>query len=197
MYPLNPPADPFVLFALWFAEANESEPADANAMSLATVSADGRPATRIVLMKGVDARGIIFYTNLESRKAVEMAANRFVHLDFHWKTLKRQVRIDGAVTPVGDAEADTYFAGRPRESQLGAWASDQSRPMPGREAFETRFATHKARFEGQPVPRPPHWGGYLVTPDQFEFWQDRPNRLHDRQVYSRDGNGWTTGLLYP
>ncbi len=194
---IEPAANPFDLFARWFAEASESESADPNAFALATATPDGRPSTRIVLMKDWDERGFVFYSNQHSRKGRELAANPHVHMDFHWKSLKRQVRIDGTAEVVGDAEADMYFASRPRDSQLGAWASDQSRPMPDRAAFEARFAEARQRFEGGDVARPPHWSGWRVTPSRIEYWQDRPNRLHDRLVYTRDESGWSTGLLYP
>ena len=192
-----PPADPFALFADWFSEAAASEPSDPNAMSLATAAADARPSVRIVLCKHFDARGFVFYSNSESRKGNELATNPHVYLNFHWKTLKRQVRVEGTAAPVGPSEADAYFASRPRDSQLGAWASDQSRPMRDRESFERRMVAFAAKFDGRPVPRPPHWIGWRVTPVQLEFWQDRPNRLHDRLTYTRVGDGWTTRLLYP
>lgn len=191
------PADPFEHFAAWFGEASALEPSDPNAMSLATATADGRPSVRIVLCKGFDDRGFVFYSNRESRKGDELDANRRVHLNFHWKSLKRQVRVDGIVDLVTPAEADAYFASRHRESQLGAWASDQSRPMRDRETFERRMVAFAAKYEGRPVPRPKHWVGWRVAPSQIEFWQDRTNRLHDRLVYRRSGERWTTGLLYP
>ena len=190
--------DPFALFDAWFAEAQASEPNDPNALSLATADADGRPSVRMVLLKGHGPDGFVFYTNRESRKAREMAANPHAALLFHWKSLRRQVRIEGPLTWATDAESDAYFASRSRDSQLGAWASDQSRPLADRATFENRFAEMQARFAGADVPRPPHWGGYRLTPDRIEFWQDRAHRLHERRVFDRatDG-GWTEGLLYP
>lgn len=189
--------DPFARFADWFAEASATEPSDPNAFALATAAPDGRPAVRVVLCKFWDSRGFVFYTNLDSRKGAELGANPMVHMDFHWKTQRRQVRIDGRAELVPDAEADAYFATRPRDSQLGAWASEQSRPLADRETFEARLAEMAARFAGGDVPRPPRWSGWRIVPRQIEFWQDRDNRLHERLVFTRVAGGWTTGLLYP
>ncbi|MDO6416376.1 pyridoxamine 5'-phosphate oxidase [Sphingomonas sp. BIUV-7] len=189
--------DPDALFETWLAEAQASEPNDPVAMTLATVGADGQPSARMVLMKGHDARGFVFYSNQQSRKAGELAGTPRAALLFHWKSLRRQVRIEGPVSIVAADEADAYFASRGRDSQLGAWASDQSRPLDARETFEARFDEMAARFEGGAVPRPPHWGGYRVNPERIEFWQDRAHRLHERRLFTRDGDGWTEGLLYP
>jgi pyridoxamine 5'-phosphate oxidase len=189
--------DPIQLFDTWFAEAKASEPNDPNALALATADADGRPSVRMVLLKGHGPDGFVFYTNRESRKAGELATNAQAALLFHWKSLRRQIRIEGTVSLATDAESDAYFASRSRDSQLGAWASDQSRPLANRETFESRFEEVKARFGGQDVSRPPFWGGYRVTPSAIEFWQDRAHRLHERRLFTRAAGSWTEGLLYP
>ncbi|MEG3169531.1 pyridoxamine 5'-phosphate oxidase [Sphingomonas sp. LB3N6] len=189
--------DPIALFDAWYAEARETEINDSNAVALATADAEGRPSVRMVLLKGHGPDGFVIYTNRESRKAGNLAVNRYAALLFHWKSLRRQVRIEGPVSLVSDAESDAYFASRGRDSQLGAWASDQSRPLDSRETFEQRFAEMQARFEGGDVPRPPHWGGYRIAPDRIELWRDREHRLHERRLFVRDGGGWSEGLLFP
>ncbi len=189
--------DPHQLFESWFAEARLSEPELAEAMALATADAAGNPSVRMVLMKGHDQRGFVFYTNQRSRKGEELAANPNAALLFHWKSLRRQVRVEGAVEPVSPEEADVYFARRPRESQLGAWASDQSRPMESRQDFEERYARMAERFDGGEVPRPAWWSGWRVVPERIEFWTDRAHRLHERRLFTREGANWTEGLLYP
>jgi pyridoxamine 5'-phosphate oxidase len=189
--------DPFQLFADWFAEARESEPNDPDAMALATSTPDGRPSVRMVLLKGHGPEGFAFYTNLDSRKGAELSANGRAALLFHWKSLRRQVRIEGPVGPVRDLEADAYFDTRSRDSQLGAWASWQSRPLDARATFEKRYEEMARRFEGETVPRPLRWSGFRVMPELFEFWSDRPHRLHERRIFTRTGSGWQEGLLYP
>ena len=189
--------DPFQLFDEWFAEARASEVNDAEAMALATADALGQPSVRMVLLKGHGPDGFIFYTNEESAKGRQLAADPQAALLFHWKSLRRQVRIEGVIERVSDAEADAYFATRGRDSQLGAWASDQSRPLDNREHFEARFEKMKQRFDGQDVRRPPHWGGYCVIPRRIEFWSDRAHRLHERRLFTLSDGGWSEGLLYP
>ena len=190
--------DPITLFDTWFAEARASEPNDPEAMALATADADGRPSVRMVLLKGHDDRGFVFYTNLDSRKGGELAANPHASLLFHWKSLRRQVRVEGPVEAVSDAEADAYFASRGRDSRLGAWASDQSRPLPDRATFEAHFEAMRAKFDGGDVPRPPRWSGFRIIPQAIELWQDRAHRLHERRLFTRSGDGtWTEGMLYP
>ncbi len=189
--------DPFALFDTWFAEAKVGEPHDAEAMALATAGRDGRPSVRMVLLKGHGPDGFVFYTNDDSVKGQQLAENPQAALLFHWKSLRRQVRIEGAVEPVAEAEADSYFATRSRDSQLGAWASDQSHPLESRGLFERRYEEMKQRFDGQSIPRPPHWGGYRLVPRRIEFWTDRPHRLHERRLFTRTDGGWEESLLYP
>ncbi len=192
-------AEPFRLFEAWFEEAKGSEPNDPNAMALATVDPDGLPDVRMVLLNGRDARGFVFYTNTESAKGRELAATPKAAVVFHWKSLRRQIRIRGPVERVTDAEADAYFASRPRLSQIGAWASQQSRPLEGRFALEGAVAKVTAQHALGSVPRPPHWTGFRILPVQMEFWHDRPFRLHDRIVFTRAGEAesWSKTRLYP
>jgi pyridoxamine 5'-phosphate oxidase len=189
--------DPFHLFDEWFKAAAETEPDEPNAVALATVGAEGMPSVRMVLLKGVDDRGFVFYTNYESRKGRQLLANPQAALCFHWKSRKRQVRIEGKVEQVSPEDADAYFATRARTSQIGAWASQQSRPLAGRFELEKRVAQFTAKFGIGTVPRPPHWSGFRIVPELIEFWENRPFRLHDRLVYHRDGDGWRTERLYP
>ena len=189
--------EPFALFGQWLEDAKAKEPNDANAMTLATVDADGLPDARMVLLKGFDDQGFVFYTNTQSSKGVELEANPKAALLFHWKSLRRQVRIRGNVTRVSDAEADAYFASRARQSQIGAWASDQSRPLPDRFALEKRVAEFTVKFGLGKIARPPHWTGYRVVPSSLEFWRDRAFRLHDRVRFVRAGDGWAASKLFP
>ncbi len=195
---ITPAGDPFALFAEWLAEAERSEPNDANAMALATADASGQPNVRMVLLKGVDS-GFVFYSNRESLKGGELAANPRAAVNFHWKSLRKAVRVQGRIEQVSDAEADAYFATRPKDSQIGSWASDQSRPMEGRFVFEKRIAEYALKYGFGTVPRPPHWTGWRILPTRIEFWRDRPFRLHDRLVYSRaDAKApWMTERLFP
>lgn len=194
-------ADPFARFAAWMAEATRSEPNDPNAVCLATCTPDGRPSARMVLLKGVDPRGFVFYTNLESRKGRELAANPHAALCFHWKTLARSVRVEGPVEPVGTEEADAYYASRARGSRIGAWASRQSRPLEGRWALEKAVAEYTLKFGLGEIPRPEFWSGFRLLPERIEFWRDMPFRLHDRQVFHREGpaerGSWRVEALYP
>ncbi|MGD9600969.1 MAG: pyridoxamine 5'-phosphate oxidase [Gammaproteobacteria bacterium] len=189
--------DPFEWFAAWLADAERQEPTNPSAASVATVGADGRPSVRMVLLRGFDTRGFVFYTNLESRKGGELRRHPVAALCFYWKSLGRQVRVEGAIELVSDAEADAYFASRPRDSQIGAWASQQSQVLETRFALEKRVAQFAARFGFGTVPRPPFWSGYRVVPDAIEFWAEGAFRLHDRTQYQRDGDTWTVSKLYP
>jgi pyridoxamine 5'-phosphate oxidase len=190
-------ADPFDVFRRWFDEATAREPADPTTMTLATSSPDGAPTARMVLLKDADARGFVFYSNAGSRKGENLAANPRAALVFYWPALGRQVRIEGRVEPVGDAEADAYFASRPRISKLGAWASDQSRPLADNATLERRVAEMDARFPDDDIPRPPHWRGWRVVPERIEFWRDMPYRLHERTLFTRAGDRWTACKLFP
>jgi pyridoxamine 5'-phosphate oxidase len=191
-------AEPFGLFAAWLAEAEKSEPNDPNAMALATVDETGLPDVRMVLMKGFDEDGFVFYTNLESAKGEELGATMKAALCFHWKSLRRQVRVRGPVKRVSDAEADAYFASRPRGSRIGAWASKQSRPLESRFALEKAVAEYTAKYPIGAIPRPAHWSGFRILPESIEFWADRPFRLHDRIRFTREATGgWKKTRLYP
>ena len=191
-------SDPFRLFDEWYADAQASEPNDPGAMAIATADADGRPSVRIVLLKAHGPDGFVFYTNERSRKGDELAQNPRAALLLHWKSLRRQVRIEGPVSRVSSEQSDAYFATRSRDSQLGAWASDQSSPLPSRDEFENRYQKMQAKFDGVDVPRPPHWGGFSIDPETIEFWIDKPHRLHERRLFTRLADGsWTEGLLYP
>ena len=189
--------NPFELFANWLDEARASEPNNPDAAAFASADANGRPSVRMVLIRRHGPEGFTFFTNLDSKKGEDLIANPYGSFAMHWKSLGRQIRADGPVEIVSDAEADDYFATRDRESQIGAWASLQSQPLDRRDTFEQRFAEAKARFEGQDVPRPPRWSGFRLTPETIEFWSERPHRLHERRLFTRSGDGWTEGLLYP
>jgi pyridoxamine 5'-phosphate oxidase len=196
-----PPAmvDPFQRFAAWYADAVKAIPEEPNAMVLSTVGQGGRPSARVVLLKGFDARGFVFYTNLDSRKGSELALHPAASLTFYFRPLHRQVRVEGLAQEVSKDEADAYFATRARGSQVGAWASAQSAPLPNRATLEGRVAEVEAQHQGKPIPRPPHWSGFRLVPDRIEFWVGRENRLHEREVFTREGPDapWTSQHLYP
>ncbi|MGK3992560.1 pyridoxamine 5'-phosphate oxidase [Sorangium sp. So ce1024] len=191
------PTDPLVLARELLEQRQTTEPTDATAMTLATADASGRPSARMVLLKGIDDRGFVFFTNYASRKAADLEANPFAALCIHWAKAAEQIRVEGRVERISDAESDAYFATRPRGSQIGAWASRQSAPLSSRERLIERVREIEARFEGRPVPRPAFWGGYRVVPERIELWRGQESRLHDRVVYLRDGDGWRIERLYP
>lgn len=194
----QPPIDPIALFSAWYREAEAAEPVNPSAMTLATATPEGRPSARLVLLKGHDADGFVFYTNLNSAKSGELDANPHAALCFYWKSLARQVRIEGRVEPVSAADADAYFASRARGSKIGAWASDQSQPLESREVLEQRAQAFEAKFPGEDIPRPPFWSGYRVVPERIEFWTERGDRMHDRQLFERTADGaWRQSELYP
>ena len=189
--------EPFERFATWLAEAEAREPNNPSAMSVATVDAHGRPSVRMLLLRGFDERGFVFYTNLDSRKGRELRERAYAALCFHWKSLDRQVRVEGRIEPVSSEEADAYFASRPKDSQIGAWASQQSQPLKTHFELESRVAKYGLLYGIGKVPRPPFWSGFRVVPDAIEFWEERPFRLHDRTLYKRSDDGWTTTRLFP
>ena len=197
MFAETPPDDPLSLFRTWFSDAEGKEPNDHNAVALASVGPDGMPSLRMVLLKGYDEAGFVFYTNLGSRKGQQLQGHPKAALLFHWKSLRRQIRIEGPVSPVSEAEADDYFASRPKQSQIGAWASKQSQPLAGRFELEGRVARFATKFALGSVPRPEFWSGFRVAPERIEFWQDGAFRLHDRVVYHREEESWRTERLYP
>ena len=194
---MAPKSDPFETFSQWLEDATRKEPDNPTAVALATADASGAPSVRMVLLKDFDDRGFVFYTNTDSRKGHDLAENPRAALCFHWKSLARQVRVEGAVTPVTEEEADSYYASRARDSRIGAWASKQSRPMSGRFDLEKAVARYAAKYAIGEVPRPPWWSGYRIAPERLEFWTDKPFRLHERLIYERDGDGWNNQTLFP